>query len=143
MIVTANIIPSKHPMWALRMLANLPVERDKELPDSKLDEVKSKLLTYLQDFDYYDKLRRYFWVDHELTVMDRVFTIQTMSGTPLLYIMISDEKPQAGVCAVCGCDQDHACVHVDVGPCWWIDRKKILCSHCALDFNKQINEGIW
>lgn len=143
MIVTANIIPSKHPVWALRMLANLPVERDVELPDEKLEQVKTAINQYLQDFDYYQQLRRYFWSEHEMSGMERVFTIQSPEGTPLLYVMISDGKPQKGTCAVCGCTDDNACVHVDVGPCWWIDRKKILCSHCALDFNKQVNEGIW
>lgn len=143
MIVTANIIPSKHPVWALRMLANLPVEREVELPDEKLEQVKTAINQYLQDFDYYDKLRRYFWVEHEMSVMERVFTIQTMTGTPILYIMISDDMPKPGTCAVCGCTEDNACVHVDVGPCWWIDRRKILCSHCAINFDLAVNEGVW
>lgn len=144
MIVTANIIPSKHPVWALRMLANLPVERGKFIPDEKLEEVKSAIHRYLQDFDYYQQLRRYFWNEHEMSCMERVFTIHTMTGTPILYIMISDDMPKPGRCAICDCDEEHACVHVATGsPCWWIDRKKILCSHCAINFDLIVNEGVW
>lgn len=144
MIVTANIIPSKHPVWALRMLADLPVERNKFIPDEKLDQVKTTIRRYLEDFDYYQQLRRYFWNEHEMSCMERVFTIQTMTGTPILYIMISDDMPKPGTCAICDCDEEHACVHVATGsPCWWIDRKKILCSHCAIDFYLSVNEGVW
>ena len=143
MIVTANIIPSKHPVWALRMLANLPVERDKFIPDSKLEDVKQVIHRYLQEFDYYEQLRRHFWVEHEMSCMERVFTIQTMTGTPILYIMISDDMPKPGTCAICDCDEEHACVHVATGsPCWWIDKRRILCSHCALDFDLIVNEGV-
>lgn len=135
MIVTANIIPSKHPVWALRMLANLPVERDKFIPDEKLEEVKTAIHRYLQDFDYYQQLRRYFWNEHEMSAMERVFLITSQDCNPILYVMLSKDKPQPGTCAICGCTDNNACVHAEVGPCWWIDRKKILCSHCAIDFS--------
>ena len=137
MIVTANIIPSKHPVWALRMLANLPVERDKFIPDEKLEEVKTAIRRYLQDFDYYQQLRRYFWNEHEMSAMERVFLITSQDCNPILYVMLSKDKPQPGTCAICGCTEDNACVHAEVGPCWWIDRKKILCSHCAIDFSRK------
>ena len=143
MIVTANIIPNKHPVWALRFLSQLPLDRDVVYPDEEFEKIKSALYSYFHTFDYYEQTHRYFWMEHELNHMERVFTIQTMDGTPLLYVMLSKDRPQKGVCAVCGCTEDNACVHVDVGPCWWIDRKKILCSHCALDFNLRVNEGIW
>lgn len=137
MIVTANIIPSKHPVWALRMLANLPVERDKFIPDEKMEEVKAAIRRYLQDFDYYQQLRRYFWNEHESCAMERVFLITSQDCNPILYVMLSKDKPQPGTCAICGCTEDNACVHAEVGPCWWIDRKKILCSHCAIDFSRK------
>ena len=143
MIITANIIPTKKPTWALRLLMNLPFDRDVVYPDDRFEEMKSKILSYLQSFEYPAQMHRNFWNEHELNIMDRVFTIQTMEGTPLLYVMLSEDKPQKGTCAVCGCSEDNACVHVDVGPCWWMDNKKILCSHCALNFDLRVNEGVW
>lgn len=140
MIVTANIIPSKHPVWALRMLANLPVERDKFIPDEKLEEVKTAIHRYLQNFDYYQQLRRYFWNEHEMSCTDRVFLIESMEGSPLLYIMLSKNRPNPGTCAVCGCTEYNACNHPDIGPCWWIDKNRILCSHCAFDFRLKVNK---
>ncbi len=37
----------------------------------------------------------------------------------------------SGICKVCGCTEDNACVHPDFGPCWWINDKKEFCSHCV------------
>jgi hypothetical protein len=33
-----------------------------------------------------------------------------------------------GVCRRCGCVEERACVHDELGPCWWIAPD--LCSHC-------------
>lgn len=35
-----------------------------------------------------------------------------------------------GVCIVCGCTNDNACL-TDQGPCWWVDEsEQDLCSAC-------------
>jgi len=36
-----------------------------------------------------------------------------------------------GTCKVCGCTDEHACYDPDYGPCWWVDEREDLCSHCA------------
>jgi hypothetical protein len=33
-------------------------------------------------------------------------------------------------CRVCGCHNDDACFHTQLGNCWWIDHD--LCSHCHI-----------
>lgn len=33
------------------------------------------------------------------------------------------------ICMQCGCTGEDACVHPDLGSCWWITEK--LCSHCV------------
>ncbi|MBP3037963.1 hypothetical protein J9303_00380 [Bacillaceae bacterium Marseille-Q3522] len=35
-----------------------------------------------------------------------------------------------GVCRICGCTDDHACM-TRFGPCWWVDDDHTLCSACA------------
>ena len=137
MIITANIIPSKHPVWALRFLMELPFDRDVVLPDERLEEIHDKLRSYCNGFETYAQTHRYFWNEHELSVMERVFLITSQDCNPILYVMLSKDKPQPGTCAICGCTEYNACVHAEVGPCWWIDRKKILCSHCAIDFSRK------
>lgn len=32
-------------------------------------------------------------------------------------------------CKICGCTDDNACIHPDLGACWWVDDD--LCSFCA------------
>jgi len=42
------------------------------------------------------------------------------------------DELQSGVCRVCGCTEEDACVFEvtgGVGSCWWIDEKKTLCSN--------------
>lgn len=40
----------------------------------------------------------------------------------------SDEaRPQPGICRVCGCTQDRACLQ----GCAWADKTKTLCTTCA------------
>lgn len=36
-----------------------------------------------------------------------------------------------GVCKICGCTKDNACIHPHLGPCWWVDDKNEVCSYCA------------
>lgn len=36
-----------------------------------------------------------------------------------------------GTCKYCGCTDDNACVHPDLGACWWVDDEHEVCSHCA------------
>lgn len=38
--------------------------------------------------------------------------------------------PKEGQCVVCGCTWDNPCYAQHVGPCWWVDEEKTLCSHC-------------
>jgi hypothetical protein len=37
----------------------------------------------------------------------------------------------AGICKICGCTDTNACVHPELGPCWWLTPDKDLCSHCV------------
>lgn len=41
------------------------------------------------------------------------------------------EKPQRGICKVCGCSNENPCYHPVHGYCWWVDDSQTLCSHCA------------
>lgn len=43
--------------------------------------------------------------------------------------------PLEGECYLCGCTDNKACVHPDLGPCWWVDESHNLCSHCYIDFD--------
>lgn len=45
--------------------------------------------------------------------------------------MDTEKEPEAGICKVCGCTDNHACYDLDYGPCWWVDETYTLCSHCA------------
>lgn len=87
MIITANIIPSKHPVWALRFLMELPFDRDVVLPDERLEEIHDKLRSYCNGFETYAQTHRYFWNEHELSVMERVFLITSQDCNPILYVM--------------------------------------------------------
>ena len=33
-------------------------------------------------------------------------------------------------CKKCGCTENNACYHPELGPCWWADETKELCSFC-------------
>jgi DNA-directed RNA polymerase subunit RPC12/RpoP len=35
-----------------------------------------------------------------------------------------------GVCKVCGCTENNACM-TEVGPCFWVNEEKDLCSNCV------------
>jgi hypothetical protein len=35
----------------------------------------------------------------------------------------------SGVCKVCGCTDNNACITL-LGPCWWVDETQTLCSAC-------------
>lgn len=37
-----------------------------------------------------------------------------------------------GVCRVCGCTDDKACLDENGEPCWWVQED--LCSHCVTAF---------
>ena len=40
----------------------------------------------------------------------------------------SKAKAKAGVCRICGCTEDHACLGPDGKPCHWVEPN--LCSAC-------------
>lgn len=35
-----------------------------------------------------------------------------------------------GICKVCGCTDNNACVSVN-GPCYWLNKEHDLCSECS------------
>lgn len=37
-----------------------------------------------------------------------------------------------GICKICGCTDNNACVSGIEGPCYWIDKEHTLCSSCRL-----------
>lgn len=37
-----------------------------------------------------------------------------------------------GICIICGCSNEDACMNEDHGPCFWFDNHETLCSHCVL-----------
>ena len=36
-----------------------------------------------------------------------------------------------GVCKICGCTDNDACIHPDFGACFWLTPEHDLCSHCV------------
>jgi hypothetical protein len=36
-----------------------------------------------------------------------------------------------GICKICGCTENNACMHPDFGACWWTSENQDLCSHCV------------
>ncbi|NDV83421.1 hypothetical protein D0T87_15730 [Bacteroides sp. 51] len=46
-----------------------------------------------------------------------------------------DLQLPSGVCQICGCTDNNACVDPDHGPCWWANEECTLCSHCAPESN--------
>jgi hypothetical protein len=36
-----------------------------------------------------------------------------------------------GVCKICGCTDNNACISNEFGACWWLDETHELCSHCV------------
>ena len=50
-------------------------------------------------------------------------------GAPVWIVAHRLERvPEVRTCRVCGCTDDHACVGLLVGPCYWIEPD--LCSSC-------------
>ncbi len=43
------------------------------------------------------------------------------------------EFPKSGVCQICGCTQERACIlengHGEIAPCYWADETEALCSN--------------
>lgn len=48
-------------------------------------------------------------------------------------------------CRQCGCTEDMACYHNDIGPCWWIpeqaNEQGPICSHCVLEEQGTLEPG--
>ena len=39
-----------------------------------------------------------------------------------------------GTCRKCGCTNDRACFHTELGPCSWADDDHELCTYCLPQF---------
>ena len=132
MRIITEIVPNRHPLWALRALAYLPYDRDIDYPEERLQEMRSVLYNYLRDFEYTERnTKRILQNTHFITEQEHVITVHSKQGDePILYIVLSNGE--SDICAECGCTEDNACYDPYLGACWWIGKKKILCSHCAI-----------
>ncbi|MDF2854335.1 MAG: hypothetical protein K0Q87_186 [Neobacillus sp.] len=46
-----------------------------------------------------------------------------------------------GICKICGCTDDHACIK-EHGPCWWVDEDHTLCSGCVAALEEKESLGL-
>lgn len=133
MRITAEIVTPNKPIWALEVLAYLPFDRDAEYPMDKIDQVKGIIVSYLKNTEY--KKRNSIMKlgnTHIIREEKNVITVSTIHhDTIVLTIIFSADEPVSGTCAVCGCTETDACYNPYFGNCWWIGRRRILCSHCA------------
>ncbi len=132
MRITTEIIPATKPIWALEALAYFPVDRDTEYPMDKKDQIKGLIVSYLRNTEY--KKRNSIMklgTTHIIREEEKVITVSTQHNTIVLTVIFSGDEPVPGTCAVCGCTETDPCYNPYFGNCWWIGRRKILCSHCA------------
>lgn len=136
MRITTEIVADNKPIWALSLLAHFPFERNGsyEYPDEKLSEIKGAVLTYIKNFEFVKRnARRKVGALYIVREEERVITVSTLQADKImLTVIFSDDEPQKGTCAVCGCTETNACYNPYYGNCWWIGRRHILCSHCAI-----------
>ena len=133
MWITVEILSKSKPLWISRVIAHFPFDTNMEYPEERLYEMRGTILTYLREFRFKQRntervLRNMSYIIEQ----DRLITIGTQtSHTLMLAVIFSKEEPKEGVCAVCGCSDYNACYHPDHGSCWWVDKRHLLCSHCA------------
>ena len=135
MKITAEIMTQKKPLWALEFLAHFPLDRNIDYDRNRLEEMRGVVYSYLYNFTYRQrKSTMKLCNTHDIHIMPLVMTISPMfSDTITIAIMFSDEKPAEGKCCICGCTDEYACYNPDYGDCWWVGKKHILCSHCAIE----------
>ena len=134
MVITSEIAVAGKPLWALKALMNLPFERNVEYPNDRLSEIRGTIVSYLKNVTYKQRNSTFrLGTTHFIHEMERVITVETpTNGTICLVIMLSDKQPEPGTCAICGCTEYNACYNPYYGSCWWINRSRTLCSHCAI-----------
>ncbi len=44
-------------------------------------------------------------------------------------------------CEKCGCTDENACFHAELGPCAWVDEERTLCTYClpAFEYDSSID----
>lgn len=134
MVITSEITVAGKPLWALRALANFPFERNVVYPDDRLSEIRGTIVSYLKSVTYKRRNSTFrLGATHFIDETERVITVKTPTyGTICLVIMLSDNQPIPGTCAICGCTEDNACYNPYYGRCWWVGLSRTLCSHCAI-----------
>lgn len=121
------------PLWISRVIAHFPFDTNMEYPEERLYEMRGTILSYLREFRLKQRnTERVLRNMSHIIEQDRLITVVTpKKGTLMLAVIFSKEDPKEGVCAVCGCSDYNACYHPDHGSCWWVDKRHLLCSHCA------------
>lgn len=67
---------------------------------------------------------------HYITKGKLPTSLPKVPNVPIVPKVSESHKP-LGICRICGCTYDNACLHPDFGPCFWMDdTKQDLCSHC-------------
>ena len=69
----------------------------------------------------------------ERLFLDVFFKMKPELATPKYQV-------KKGVCRICGCTEDKACYDYVLGPCWWADDTRTLCSHCSISFLEQVQK---
>lgn len=131
-IIIENLSPFM-PLWKSRAIAHFPFDTNLEYQEERLYEMRGTILTYLREFRFKQRnTERRLGNMSRIIEQERLITVVSqMQGTLQLAVIFSKEDPKEGVCAVCGCSDHNACYHPDHGSCWWVDKRHLLCSHCA------------